>query len=392
MFRTFIFFLSFGLLGLGVGAQSIVQNGDFESFSVCPTINGQITNATNWVDGVISSDFMNCAFNGWAPHIGGAYEGTGFAGGASYGDPNGGAESYGQFTSIPFISGQPYRFRFYAKKASSGAYSNNCGGICFYGRMSAPGLTTGVHPDSVPGSTLIGCSPVVTNTTWGIYESYLAPSQNFTFLWITEGTSVTSANCLQYIYIDSLSVVTSSLLATASLSFYAEEQDNGVLINWRVSDEANLKRFEVERKQEGGKFETIAGKAVNHSSEYEHLDAFRSVDKTNFYRIRQIFVDGSEQYSAILAVDPKDPGEFTALVSPNPFQGLGSIDLNLPEASRVSWQVFNTSGQMVRAGFKNMEAGQQGLDLKMQGELPGVYFLQVNMHDKAIHTKFVLRD
>src|SRR6187399_2439675 len=86
-------------------SQNIILNPDFEQFSSCPTVNGQLPYANNWLDVVYSCDYMNCAFQGWTTQtITGAQNGTGYAGFATYGNGVGASEAFGQFLSTPLIA------------------------------------------------------------------------------------------------------------------------------------------------------------------------------------------------------------------------------------------------------------------------------------------------
>ena len=55
-----IFFLS--LSGITAKAQNLVPNGDFETYSLCPTALGQITRASGWHVSSLTPDYYNsCA-------------------------------------------------------------------------------------------------------------------------------------------------------------------------------------------------------------------------------------------------------------------------------------------------------------------------------------------
>ena len=82
-------------------AQNIVLNPDFEQFTICPVGNGELQKADNWLDVVYSSDYMNCIFQGWTTQaVVGPQSGLGYAGFATYGNANGAAESFGQFSEL----------------------------------------------------------------------------------------------------------------------------------------------------------------------------------------------------------------------------------------------------------------------------------------------------
>ncbi|MCB9231110.1 MAG: T9SS type A sorting domain-containing protein [Bacteroidia bacterium] len=389
MLRLALFACFYILFSGGIFAQSIILNGDFESYSNCPTGNSQFPYVNNWTDGVLSSDYINCAYTGWSPHIGGAYQGTGYVGGASYGNSVGAAEGYCTSPTVPFIAGQAYRFRLYTKMSNGGSYNQVCGGVCFYGRMNAPPPQTGVHPANVAGATLIGCTPTVSNTTWAVVQTTFVPTANFTWLQVTEGTATTSANCRQYIYIDSFSVTPASILNAANISFLAEEVEDGVRVNWVVSDEAQIQSFEVERKGDVGEFQRIHSQNAGGTLSYDFLDENRPLSDYHFYRVRQINTDGSEVFSPILKVKAKDPAEFMASVNPNPFAGTGTLEISLPREGRVNWQIYNLEGKTVLNEVDFKSKGTHSIQLDMKDQKPGIYLLRVIFEDKVLNSRLV---
>jgi len=186
-------------------SQNIILNPDFEQFSICPTVNGELQLANNWLDIVYSCDYMNCAFQGWTTQtITGAQNGLGYAGFATYGNGVGAAESFGQFLATPLIAGNSYRITFFAKKSDSGFYSSVCTGVCFYGFVGNPaagGAQTNICTGSLPGAFLLGCSDTVVDVLWQSYQvDFIAPA-NLDFLVLTPGCAF---NCAEYIYIDNL--------------------------------------------------------------------------------------------------------------------------------------------------------------------------------------------
>ncbi len=197
-----LFLLSFILK---TSAQNIVLNPDFEQFSSCPTVNGDLQKANNWLDVVYSADYMNCAYQGWTTQaVTGAQNGLGYAGFATYGNSNGAAESFGQFLSTPIVAGNSYRINFYAKRSDSGFYSSVCSGVCFYGFSGNPaagGAQTNICTDQLVGATLLGCSDTIVDVNWQPFTIDFMSPANLDFIVITPGCAL---NCAEYIYIDNI--------------------------------------------------------------------------------------------------------------------------------------------------------------------------------------------
>ena len=232
------------LTSVSGSAQNIVLNPDFELFSICPTANGDLQNASNWLDVVYSSDYVNCAYQGWTSQaVIGAQSGLGYAGFATYGNSNGAAESFGQFLGTPLIAGNSYRLNFFAKRSNSGFYSSVCTGLCFYGFNGNPasgGAQTNICTGSLPGAMLLGCSDTVSDVLWQPYSiDFIAPAA-LDFLVISPGCAL---NCAEYIYIDNINLV--ELINYANVcfgdttAFFMDDTTSLVSASWSFSDPAS---------------------------------------------------------------------------------------------------------------------------------------------------------
>lgn len=190
-------------LQIGLCAQTI-GNGDFEDYSDCPDNLGQVANSTGWEIAVSSSDYYNCDFltSTFFPTSTGASSGTGFMGMASYGIPNGAAESIGTTLSTPMVQGEEYLFLIDVKMPTSGSYVSLCSGISFYGFLETPPLNfISEHISTSPGAVLLDSTSMVTSTVWETDSIRFVAQDNYTYLVITNGIS---ASCAQYVFVDNI--------------------------------------------------------------------------------------------------------------------------------------------------------------------------------------------
>ncbi|RYE22688.1 MAG: hypothetical protein EOP51_12610, partial [Sphingobacteriales bacterium] len=103
-----------------------------------------------------------------------------------------------------------------------------------------------------------------------------------------------------------VSITDSTFIQFASTSAAASRAaDRSVAVSWKVTDEINMLKYEVERSANGADFESIlttAPTAVNGgSASYVQTD-LSPLAADNFYRIKAISLDGQVQYSAIVKV------------------------------------------------------------------------------------------
>ena len=83
--------------------------------------------------------------------------------------------------------------------------------------------------------------------------------------------------------------------------FRLEQQQNAVMINWKVQNNIPTNYFEVEKSNDGKHFKTVA--YVLGADPQKDCDCFECIDhiaeksKEAFYRLKHIKEDGSVQYS-----------------------------------------------------------------------------------------------
>lgn len=156
-------------------------------------------------------------------------------------------------------------------------------------------------------------------------------------------------------------------------SFNAEEKDNAVHLNWSTASENNNSHFEVERSSDGFNFEKIneiKGKGNSQEKSLYTLIDQVPVIGTNYYRLKQIDMDGSFEYSQIRAVIIEDYK--VSFFFPNPTSGdiyfknleaksnviiqnvLGEIVLSelIDESNKISTSELANGTYMIRYGNK----------------------------------------
>lgn len=156
-------------------------------------------------------------------------------------------------------------------------------------------------------------------------------------------------------------------------SFNAEEKDNLVHLNWTTTTEKNNSHFEIERSSDGFNFEKIneiKGRGNSQEKIQYNMVDHAPVIGTSYYRLKQVDLDGSFEYSQIRAVVIDD--EKVSFFFPNPAKGdiyfrnlesksnviiqnmLGQIVLNetINESNKISTESLENGTYMIRYGNK----------------------------------------
>ena len=176
----------------------------------------------------------------------------------------------------------------------------------------------------------------------------------------------------------------SSSLPVSYASLTAVAVNNESHINWSTASETNTSHFEIERSTNGIDFIKIGHvDAANNSTQivqYAFIDANPELE--NYYRLKQMDLDGKFEYSAIVRVSFKNKANNYA-IWPSPASDLVQIN-NLTD-DEVTYQINNVMGQPVKNG--SISATHNSIDIQQLET--GVYFISLQTISGNTVLKFV---
>lgn len=175
-----------------------------------------------------------------------------------------------------------------------------------------------------------------------------------------------------------------SVLPATLTEFTGMGYNNYNQLIWKVSQEQNLSRYELERSLDGSLFTKVATvSAQNQTSEitYSHNDNTTLFEA--YYRLKIIDIDGSYKYSSIIFIR-KSVGKNEFNVLGNPFENEIVLRYKLIRSQKISVQLVNASGAIIR---KEEYAGSAGTGLYTIGGFqyltPGMYLLRVECGNES---------
>jgi len=171
-------------------------------------------------------------------------------------------------------------------------------------------------------------------------------------------------------------------------SFTAEILEGNVLLNWATASEINNDYFIVQRSKDGIIIEDIL--RVNGSgnsfivSQYSAID-YQPFDGISYYRLKQIDIDGTIDYSDFVSLNFKKTGDIK--ISPNPFNT--STTITIPEISNLvecEIRVYNVLGEeVIRKSIKELVT-----TLEADKLLSGIYLCLITSNQEIIHADRIL--
>lgn len=151
-----------------------------------------------------------------------------------------------------------------------------------------------------------------------------------------------------------------------------------VALNWRVSEKNNLK-YEIERSIDNKNFakigELAALNANSNNESYSFKDERASSGK-NFYRIKQIDIDGKASYSNTIVVNFGKLDNTKFEVFPNPAKDRTNI-VSFDAAKNLNIQIVDLMGKVVYSQQRTkVEVGEQ-ITLNINNLSNGVYTIKL---------------
>ena len=176
----------------------------------------------------------------------------------------------------------------------------------------------------------------------------------------------------------------------------ARNSDQTVNVSWKVENEINLQRYEIQRSEDGQHFNSIGHTSASAnnggSAAYLYRDETAS-GFTNFYRIKAISNDGQIQYSNIVKVDPV---KMTAgiTVYPNPVEdNIITVRFNNQKSGNYTVALTNKLGQLLYSNIFYIDQRSVVQQIKPGSVLAaGTYQLYISNEDgKNITEQVIVR-
>jgi poly(beta-D-mannuronate) lyase len=186
---------------------------------------------------------------------------------------------------------------------------------------------------------------------------------------------------IDYMYSYSPSVT----LPARLLNFTASKNGKVALLQWQVSEEINVERYDVEWSSNGNGFTSVgnvtatAGNAFVFTYSFTHANPATG---SNYYRVKIIDRDGRVAYTPVRKLS------FTEIISlslyPNPARQSVTVGLNVADASAVTVKLISMTGAIVKTITTN---NQGNINIPLSGIAAGIYQVQAWQQGELIATK-----
>lgn len=172
----------------------------------------------------------------------------------------------------------------------------------------------------------------------------------------------------------------STPLPVTIVEFKGQEKNTAINLTWKVADEKNLSRYEVQRSHDGVHFENIG--IVFPWEDGVHVD-YVFTDKnattgTNYYRLKMIDNDAAFKYSGILTFTLGATTGTQMVIAPNPTAEMINVQLTGLNETSYRLELRTVTGQKIIERTFNVTGYSHKEKLMRTASMtPGVYFLTV---------------
>ncbi len=235
------------------------------------------------------------------------------------------------------------------------------------------------------------------------YSVYVSPSGGLNS-WVQVGSTVTLGFGSSPVYVGmAITSANNAVLSTGTIGNYSESSvplpvnlisfsgnnvDNDhVLLKWETSGEISSDYFDVERSNDGSTFENIVRvKAAGNSNinQYYSAQDEKPNNGINFYRLRQVDMDGKIYYSSIVGVNfGKD--HVAPKISPNPANGFFTVISGAEPIKQIT--VFDASGKILKHISNDRNASS--INIISDNLAAGIYVVKIATAKQVYEQKLI---
>ena len=186
-----------------------------------------------------------------------------------------------------------------------------------------------------------------------------------------------------------------SILPVEFVSFTGQHQDGANHLAWITANEMNNNYFRIERSTDGIDFQSIgivdAKEYPKAKNEYAFVDP-DPYPHINYYRLKQVDLNGASKYSEVLAISTYETGDFRVYPTILSSGSFLSIDMRQPESTTASITVTNMMGQVLATERRKVSAGTNSMRMQLPSLNAGIYLVTVQAGSTSLTQKIMIKE
>lgn len=261
------------------------------------------------------------------------------------------------------------------------------------------GLSSGCQLHTSVTSDEIGWATNATNTLTNRDVSFLAGNPDVGFRVVLYVSSLFSGSPTSYrdgFMVDDFEIIGPvngvTPLPVKLVSFSGEKKANHNLLKWSTTTEINNDIFQIERSIDAKIFKAIgeiegAGNSTK-NKQYKFSDYnINSIEKTFYYRLKQIDYNGKYEYSNIIAINNEKDITISSLY-PNPIINTLNIRLSESSGKKIKVRIFGTNGRLFLDNYIS-PSDNNTFSINNINFPSGIYFVELTINNNIIIKKVI---
>jgi len=236
---------------------------------------------------------------------------------------------------------------------------------------------------SGPGNS--GVATICTSFPISSISGFTAGDKYRLYFLVRAGSSSNANQCMEFDNFRTTGLEALIPLPVHFSDFIGRKQGNSVLLVWSVAGEKDVLKYEIERSQNGRDFVKIGEVTAEERTSYSYTDA-QPVNGVNFYRVRNVDLDGNYKYTTIIRVNMGK----TIVLKAYPQPALSDLTIEHSEvAAQGSISIVNSNGQVVKRVAVNTDVNQTIISLA--GLNSGIYVVRFDNGKGQVETLKVVK-
>lgn len=103
----------------------------------------------------------------------------------------------------------------------------------------------------------------------------------------------------------------------------------------------------------------------------------------------EIIINSHTVNGSLNSISDIEWGSGFSKVYPNPVSDMASIQIDLPETTDISIEIYNNCGQLIKQSNRTAFAGETNIFIDMTSQTSGLYFMQISAGNHHLTKKFI---
>lgn len=165
--------------------------------------------------------------------------------------------------------------------------------------------------------------------------------------------------------------------------------DNSVTLKWDVSEEVNIREYQIEKSDNGSSF-TIVGTVSPKGKSIYTFTNYGVASNTIYYRVKSIDIDGRTKYSGVIKLPGNSSTSFSEALNIYPSPASDQITIAHKKLTRDAKMIITTiDGKIIRTIIP--APGTSHTQTNISELKPGIYFLKLQDDKGSIETVKILK-